>query len=101
MSSSIKEEYSTPVKPAYQSATIRSAILGFGAMALDYVITMIPAISMFIWTILPEWLRNILTLETIQVGITSLLHLIAGYAGINIVKERVKKGDIQGVLRSK
>lgn len=101
MSSSIKDEYTTPVKPVIQSTTIRSVLIAAGAVVLEHVVTASPAIAMFIFTILPDWLKGLVTLEVIQGALEAILYAIAGYAGITIVKERVKKGDIQGVLKSK
>jgi hypothetical protein len=101
MPSSIKEEYSKPVKPAVESRTIKSVILAAFAVVLEHIVTASPAIAMFIFTILPDWLKNLVTLEVIQSGVEYLLYAIAGYAGITIVGERIKKGDIQGVLKAK
>jgi hypothetical protein len=101
MSSSIKEEYITPDKPAIKSTTIRSVLIAAGAVILEHVVTASPAIALLILSITPEWLKGFLTIELIQGTIETILYAIAGAAGITIVTERVKKGDISGVLKVK
>ena len=101
MSSSIKEEYNVSTKPASQSVTIRSVLLAAGAVILEHVVTASPMIALAIISITPEWLKGFLTIELIQGTIETILYAIAGAAGITIVTERVKKGDISGVLKVK
>jgi hypothetical protein len=101
MSTSIKDEYTKPAKPVIQSTTIRSVLVAAGAVVLEHAVSASPATAMFIFAILPTWLQGMLPLEVIQGALEAILYAIAGYAGITIVKERVKKGDISGVLKSK
>jgi len=102
MSSSIKDEYTkAESKPAAASLTIRSVVLGFGAMFLEHFVGISPVIAMLVWSVLPEWLQGMVTLDVLQNGVEAIVYGIAGYAGIQIVKERVKKGDIQGIVKPK
>jgi hypothetical protein len=101
MPSSIKSEYSKPVKPVVESRTIKSVLIAAAAVVLEHVVTSSPAIAMLAWSVLPSWLQGMVTLDVLQGAIEAFLYAIAGYAGIVIVKERVKKGDISGVLTTK
>ncbi len=103
MSKSIKDEYtqSEGAKPALHSVTIRSVLTAVAAVVLEHVVSASPAIAMLIFTVLPAWLQNLVTLEAIQVGLESILVAIAGWAGVRVVKERVKQGDISGVIKVK
>ena len=102
MSSSIKDEYTrAESKPAAASVTIRSVLVATGAILMEQFIEASPIIAMGVYALLPSWLQGFLTLEIIQNGLVGIFLGIAGAAGISIVKERVKKGDIQGIVKPK
>lgn len=101
MSESIKNEYNVSTKPAIKSVTIRSVLLAAGAVILEHIATSTPMLALVIMSVVPNWLRNFLSIELIQGALETILYAIAGYAGINIVKERIAKGDISGLLKLK
>ena len=98
---SIKDEYSKPVKPLIKSKTFKDVFVATLAIALNQIVIAVPAVAMMIFALLPEWLHAFVTLDAIQLVLQNFLLLIAGYAGIDIIKERIEKGDISGVVKAK
>lgn len=94
------DEYSSitnPVKPAIESTTIKSALISAGLSgAAAFVLAFtpaFPAVAAAVAGIMPGWLA-----PWAGALIPGLLAAASSWAAGQAVKNRIKVGDIQGVL---